>query len=69
MSVNASTGDAAASGLLDHTAALGGPSQTGNISTFGVDLEGELYVVSYSRGVVLKLVGTPPAPRDLRIIR
>lgn len=65
------SGEARASNLLDHTAELAG-SQVGNVSSFGVDADGELYIVSYSRGAVLKIVGpsTPPAtPTDLRIIR
>jgi len=65
-------GEARASGLMEHTAELGGVSQLGNISSFGVDADGELYLVSHSRGVVLSVVGplaTPPAPTNLRIIR
>ena len=64
-------GEARASNLLEHTAELGG-SQLGNISSFGVDADGELYLVAYSRGAVLKIVGpptAPPAPTGLRIIR
>jgi len=42
----------------------------GNVSSFGVDAAGELYVVSYSRGLVLELWPTAPsAPVNLRIIR
>jgi glucose/arabinose dehydrogenase len=63
-------GEARASGLLEHTAELGGQAQLGNISSFGIDADGELYLVSLSRGSVLRLSGlTPPAPTDLRIIR
>jgi glucose/arabinose dehydrogenase len=69
LTIDPSTGEATASGLLDHTADLGGIAQTGNISSFGVDADGELYLVSHSRGMVLKLVGTPSAPSNLRIIR
>jgi glucose/arabinose dehydrogenase len=63
-------GEARASGLTEHTAELGG--SLGNISSFGVDADGELYVVGYSRGVVLSVSGpltTPPAPTNLHIIR
>jgi len=65
-------GEARSSGLMEHTAELGGASQLGNISSFGVDADGELYLVSHSRGIVLSVVGplaTPPAPTNLRIIR
>jgi glucose/arabinose dehydrogenase len=70
--VDPATGDARGSGLLEHTAELGGFAQLGNISSLGVDADGELFVVSYSRGVVLKLVGplgTPPTPLNPRIVR
>lgn len=69
LSVNAGTGEATASGLLEHTAALGGTPQIGNVSSFGVDADGELYIVSYDRGRILRLVGAPPTPTSLRIIR
>jgi hypothetical protein len=65
-------GEARASGLMEHTADLGGTGQIGQISSFGVDADGELYVVSYSRGMILAIAGplaTPPAPTALRIIR
>jgi glucose/arabinose dehydrogenase len=66
-----SSGDAQSSGALEHTADLGG-SQIGNVSSFGVDADGELYVVGYSRGVILQITGplaVPPTPTGLRIIR
>ncbi len=66
------SGEARASGLMEHTADLGGSGQIGQISSFGVDADGELYVVSYSRGMILAIAGplaTPPAPTALRIIR
>jgi glucose/arabinose dehydrogenase len=63
-------GEARAAGLTEHTAELGGQGQLGNISSFGVDAAGELYIVSLSRGVVLNVAGlTPPTPTDLRVIR
>jgi glucose/arabinose dehydrogenase len=66
-----SAGEARSSNVLEHTAELGG-SQLGNISAFGTDADGELFLVSYSRGVVLKIIGpptAPPTPTGLRIIR
>ena len=56
--------------MIEHTAELGGQSQLGNISSFGVDADGELYIVSLTRGVILAIAGlAPPTPTDLRIIR
>ena len=62
-------GEATAAGVAEHTAELGGVAQTGNVSGFGVDQGGELYVLSYSRGIVLRLVGDLGPPAGLRIIR
>jgi glucose/arabinose dehydrogenase len=64
------TGEATASDLREHTADLGGAAQLAGVSSFGVDMDGELYIVSYNRGVILRLTGgTPPIPTGLRIIR
>jgi glucose/arabinose dehydrogenase len=65
-------GEARASALVEHTAELGGPGQLGSVSSFGVDADGELYIVSLSRGVVIALAGSlgaPPVPTELRILR
>jgi hypothetical protein len=62
-------GDARALDLRDHTVELGSP---GSISSFGVDAEGELYIVAYSSGTVLQVLGAaraPAVPTRLRIIR
>jgi len=48
-------GEASVTGRVEHTAELGGPAVLGNISAFGTDSEGELYVVSY-HGVIHKIV-------------
>ena len=69
LSVNPGTGEATASGLTEHTASLGGTSQIGNVSSFGVDADGEIYIVSYDRGRILRLFASPPTPTSLRIIR
>src|SRR6188508_2105302 len=42
--------------LLELTDLLGGTNELGLISSFGVDADAELYVVSYSRGRILKIV-------------
>ena len=68
LTVNVS-GEAQASDVREHTADLGGAAQLAGVSSFGVDASGELFVVSYNRGVILKLVGPPPTPGTLRIIR
>jgi glucose/arabinose dehydrogenase len=65
-------GEAHGSGLVEHTADLGGSTQLGNISSFGVDADGELYLVSLSRGEIIGIAGglsPPPTPTDLRVIR
>jgi glucose/arabinose dehydrogenase len=65
-------GEGQALGLTEHTADLGGSSQIGNPSSFGIDADGELYIVSYSRGVILAVTGplsAPPTPTQLRVIR
>src|SRR5262249_24531366 len=70
LTVNPSTGDARASDLREHSADLGGASAIGNISSFGVDADGELYIVGYSTGRILKITNpAPPTPTGLRIIR
>jgi glucose/arabinose dehydrogenase len=62
-------GEATAAGLLEHTAELGGSTQLGNISSFAIDQFGELYIVSHTRGWVLRLWGELQAPTGLKIIR
>ena len=63
-------GEARASGVTEHTGELGGSTQLGNISSFGVDLDGELFIVSYSTGRILRIVALSPAvPTGLRIVR
>ena len=65
-------GEATASARTEHTAELGGIDELSNVSAFGVDAGGELYVVSYGRGVILKIVSAsaaPAAPTGLRIVK
>jgi glucose/arabinose dehydrogenase len=62
-------GEAHASDVREHTAELGGAAQLAGVSSFGVDAAGELFVVSYNRGAILRLAGPPPVPGTLRIIR
>jgi glucose/arabinose dehydrogenase len=65
-------GEARGSGAIEHTADFGGTGTLGNISSFGVDAAGELYIVSLSRGTIFAVIGSltaPATPTDLRIIR
>jgi glucose/arabinose dehydrogenase len=48
--------EATAVDLLVLTEMLGGSQELGLISSFGVDADGEMYLVSYSRGRILKIV-------------
>jgi glucose/arabinose dehydrogenase len=71
LTIDPSSGEARASNVIEHTAELGGSGALGNISSFAVDADGELYIVSYA-GRLLKIVGPaspPTAPTALRIIR
>ena len=63
------SGEARPSDVREHTADFGGASQLANVASFAVDAAGELYIVSYARGVILKIIGPPPTPGTLRIIR
>ncbi len=69
LTVSPGTGEATASGLIDHTSDLGGTAATGNVSSFATDADGELYLVSYNRGAILRLTGPLPTPGPLRIVR
>jgi len=65
-------GEARASDLVEHTAALSVAGGLESVSSFGVDADGELYLVGYSTGRILKVIGpaaAPPPPTGLRIIR
>lgn len=71
LNVNSTTGEASrstAADLVEHTQELGGTTLLGGISAFGLDAAGELYVVSHSSGSILKIVGTPRPPTNLRIV-
>lgn len=63
LTVNAATGEATASDLIEHTADLG--AAAASPSSFGVDAAGELYVVNYT-GRIHRITGTgvepPPDP-------
>ena len=65
------SGEARASDRRNHTTELGGRAVLGNISSFGVDADGELYIVNYSGSIVriTAPVTAPPAPTGLKIIK
>jgi glucose/arabinose dehydrogenase len=58
LTVNPSTGVAAASDLREHTADL----TPGGVSAFGVDAQGELYFVDYTNGAIVRITAAPVAP-------
>jgi glucose/arabinose dehydrogenase len=65
------SGEARASDRREHTAELGGSAMLGNVSSFGVDSDGELYIVNHS-GRIVRITGpltTPPPPAGLKIIK
>ena len=64
LTINSTTGEATASELIEHTAALGGSAALGNTTSFGVDASGELYVINYSQGRVLRLSSSAPPAVD-----
>ncbi len=67
-----SSGEARASDRREHTSEVGGSSVLGFISSFGVDADGELYVVNHSAGRIVRITApliVPPAPAGLRIVK
>ena len=50
------SGEAAADDDREHTAALGGRTRLGMVSSFGVDHDGELLVINYSEGRLIRVV-------------
>jgi hypothetical protein len=72
LTIDPATGMAQASNLIEHTADLGGSAGIGNVSSFGVDRDGEVYIVNHSGGSIVKIVNLsviPAAPTGLRIVR
>jgi glucose/arabinose dehydrogenase len=70
LSIHATSREATATDFLDHTSDLLGAVPVGGISAFGVDAEGELYIVDHTRGLILKFVrGLPRPPTNVRIVR
>jgi glucose/arabinose dehydrogenase len=70
LTINPTSGEATASTPVEHTAELGGSGTIGNISSFGLDAAGELYVVNHTGGTIVRIVDAIPSPpTNLRIIR
>ncbi len=72
LTIDSATGNAKATARLDHTADLGGSTVVGKISAFGVDADGELYIVNHTGGSIVKVLSlpiVPAAPTNLRIVR
>jgi len=72
LSINPDTRDATMTAVAEHTAELGGSAVLGNISSFGVDASGELYVVNHTGGTIVQIMSTagrPLPPTNLRIIK
>jgi glucose/arabinose dehydrogenase len=63
------SGEAHASDVREHTGELGGAGELSNVASFGIDAEGELYIVSYGRGAILKIESLLSPPTNLRIIK
>jgi hypothetical protein len=64
--------EARASDRRDHTAELGGATVLGSISSFGVDADGELYIVGHANGRIVRItspVSAPSAPSGVKIIK
>jgi glucose/arabinose dehydrogenase len=65
-------GEARASDRREHTAELRGQTSLGFISSFGVDADGELYLVNHSDGRIIRITApltTPPTPTGLKIVK
>ena len=66
------TGQAQASDRREHTADLGGGAVLGSISSFGVDADAELYVVSHTGGRIVRITApltAPPVPSGLKVVK
>jgi glucose/arabinose dehydrogenase len=53
-------GDATVGSVQEHTNELGGANVLGNISSFGIDSNGELYLVGYSAGEIRRILSVNP---------
>jgi glucose/arabinose dehydrogenase len=68
--IDSITREGSAQDVVEHTAELGGSSVLGNISGFGVDNAGELYILNFFAGTVVRIEAVPPGmPTGLRVVR
>jgi glucose/arabinose dehydrogenase len=56
LDLDPTTGEARADDEREHTESLGGETQLGMISSFGTDHDGELLVLNYARGSLIRIV-------------
>jgi len=71
LNVDPGTREATASGITEHTADLSNAGALGNISSFSVDADGELFMVGYSTGRLLRIINpssTPATPSGLHVV-
>ena len=61
LNINPDSGEATAGELIDHTGDID-PQALNLFSAFGMDADGELYVVSWFNGSIYRLVAGPPEP-------
>ncbi len=63
LSIDPTTGEATRTDVVEHTDELGGVAALGSIVSFGRDLQGELYLATFT-GNILRIVSdqTPPPP-------
>ena len=66
LTIDSSTGEAQRMNIFDHSCELGGSAMLGNVSAFGLDADGELYVVNFTAGTIVKVLGagSAAAPGD-----
>jgi glucose/arabinose dehydrogenase len=70
LTIDSVTREATVVDVIEHTAELGGSAAMGGISSFGRDLQGELYLTTFA-GRVLRIApdsAPPNVPRDLRVV-
>ena len=68
LSIDPATGEAGVANILEHTAELGG--SLGGVASFGRDLQGELYLLTFS-GIVRKIVAggaSADPPQNLQVV-
>ena len=72
LNIDTGTREATVSNVTEHTSELSASGPLDNISSFGVDADGELLLVGYATGRILKIIGpaaAPATPTGLRIVR